>query len=197
MKNLSFLFPALALLATSSWAQAQQFVVRSADDDSRTYSGELGEPFDDFLLGITVQHASFSALDEPGEYYLEVPDVGRSVNFRIANDVYDGELRNAMLSLYAWRSGIDIEFEWHGIEFKHAAGHLNDGLLDYIDNQRGVHKDGVGGWYDAGDYGKYLPTAASAVCAVLTAWELFQDCDVQRPGGMKGRSVSQSPSTWT
>lgn len=175
MKNLCLLLTALATLAVSSWARAQEFVVHRSDDDSRAFWGELGEEFDEIVLGITVQHADFSAFDEPGEYYLEVPGVGRSVDFHIGEDVYDGELVNAMLGFYGWRSGIDIEFERQGVVYAHAAGHLNDALLDYIDDQTGVMKDGVGGWYDAGDYGKYLPTAASAVCAMLTAWEMFED----------------------
>ena len=52
---------------------------------------------------------------------------------------------------------------------------MNDALLDYVDGQLGVRKDGSGGWYDAGDYGKYLPTASVTVNTMLAAWELFSD----------------------
>jgi len=80
-----------------------------------------------------------------------------------------------MLGFYGWRSGIDIAFEHDGRQYRHTAGHLDDGLLDYIDDQQGVVKDGTGGWYDAGDYGKYLPTASVSVNSMLSAWEQFGD----------------------
>jgi endoglucanase len=147
--------------------------VRRAADGSVAYTGSLGDAFTDADSQLPVQAADFSSLREPGEYYVEVPGVGRSVTFRIGDDVYDGELANVMLGFYGWRSGIPIAFDYQGVHFEHAAGHLGDALLDYVDGQEGVRKDGTGGWYDAGDYGKYLPTASESVVTLLAAWELF------------------------
>lgn len=154
---------------------AQTFSVKRLSDDEPVLSGELSVETPDFVSQIPVQVADFSELNEPGEYYLDVDGVGRSVSFRIGKDVYDGELANVMLGFYGWRSGVDIDFERYGVTFSHAAGHTQDGLLDYVDGQKGVHKDGTGGWYDAGDYGKYLPTAAESVVTLLAAWEMFGD----------------------
>ena len=147
--------------------------MRRADDDSVAWSGTLSEERTDPGTSMVVKLADFSELSEPGEYYLEVDGAGRSVTFRIGEDVYDGELANVMLGFYGWRSGVDIAFDAHGVHYEHAAGHLDDGLLDYVDGQVGERKDGTGGWYDAGDYGKYLPTASISVNTLLLAWELF------------------------
>jgi len=149
--------------------------VRRVSDNAAVFQGELGATFSDWSTDVPVQLADFSALDEPGEYYVDVPSLGKSVSFRIASDAYDGELANVMLGFYGWRSGIDVAFERNGTRFSHAAGHLNDGLLDFVDGQVGKHKDGTGGWYDAGDYGKYLPTASESVVTMLAAWEMFSD----------------------
>lgn len=171
----SLVATALALLGSSRAALAQEFSVRNSSDDEVVLSGQLGAEQLDPGTGFKVRAADFSALSQPGEYYLEAEGIGRSVTFRIAPDVYDGELANVMLGFYGWRSGIDIAFERYGVRYEHAAGHLDDGLLDYVDGQVGVHKDGTGGWYDAGDYGKYLPTASESVGTLLVAWELFGD----------------------
>lgn len=165
----------LGVLTLSSWSWAQEFTVRRASDDSVAYTGELSAEMTDVSTSMPVKLANFSELVEPGEYYVDVPDVGRSVSFRIGADVYDGELATLMLGYYGWRSGIDVAFDFHGVHYEHAAAHLDDALLDYVDDQTGVRKDGTGGWYDAGDYGKYLPTAAVSVNTMLAAWELFSD----------------------
>lgn len=165
----------LWLLALPARSEAQEFSVRRVEDDAVVHTGTLSGEIADRDTPFKARLADFSELEEPGEYYVEVPDVGRSVSFRIAENVYDGELANLMLGFYGWRSGVDVSFERHGILFEHAAGHLNDALLDYVDDQSGVQKDGIGGWYDAGDYGKYLPTASETVATMLAAWELFAE----------------------
>jgi endoglucanase len=166
---------ALGALTLASAAGAQEFAVRRVTDEEAVLTGELGAEQVDSATAFKVKLADFSELTEPGEYYLDVDGLGRSVSFRVAPDVYDGELANVMLGFYGWRSGIDVAFERHGTKFEHAAGHLEDGLLDYVDGQVGQRQDGTGGWYDAGDYGKYLPTASESVVTMLAAWELFGD----------------------
>ncbi len=165
----------LAFLSSASVVHAQEFSVRRVDDDSVAWSGTLSEERTDPGTSMVVKLADFSELSEPGEYYLEIDGTRRSVTFRIGEDVYDGELANVMLGFYGWRSGVDIAFDAHGVHYEHAAGHLDDGLLDYVDGRVGERKDGTGGWYDAGDYGKYLPTASISVNTLLLAWELFGD----------------------
>jgi endoglucanase len=166
---------ALALLTLSQTSSAQTFTVHRTADDSIAFTGSLSDSALTDLSGFSVRFADFTALEEPGEYYLAVPEVGKSVSFRIGADVYDGEIATLMLGFYGWRSGIPIDFTHHGVHYQHAAGHLTDALLDYVDGQVGVSKDGAGGWYDAGDYGKYIPTAAESVNTMLAAWELFSE----------------------
>lgn len=166
---------ALSVLSLTHGVWAQDFTVRRVADDEPVLTGQLGSEQVDPTTAFNVQLADFSELNEPGEYYLDVDGVGRSVSFRVAPDVYDGELANVMLGFYGWRSGVDIAFERHGSAFAHAKGHLDDGLLDYVDGQVGVLQDGTGGWYDAGDYGKYLPTASESLASMLAAWELFSE----------------------
>lgn len=156
-------------------ALAQDFTVKRASNDEVVLQGSLSEDVIDPPTGLPVKFADFSELKEVGEYYVEVDGVGRSVAFPIDDCVYDAEFVNVMRAFYGWRSGIDISFEYQGQRFEHEAGHLDDALLDFIDDQEGVVKDGTGGWYDAGDFGKYMPTASVAVNSMLLGWELFSD----------------------
>jgi len=151
--------------------ESTEFSVRDWHDDTEVLTATLSDPVQD-RSGDLVRFADFSEISQPGIYYLEVPGTGRSVAFPIADDAYDAPFVTAMLGFYGWRSGIDVSLTHKGTTFSHAAGHLQDGFLDYL-GQPGEWKDGTGGWYDAGDYGKYVVNAAISVGPMLTAWEHF------------------------
>lgn len=174
LRPLSFA-SALVLGLATAHASAKPFEVRRVSDDAVVLTGELSAVPAASSTDAPAELADFSALTEPGEYYLDVPSVGKSVSFRVGDDVYDAELQTVMLGFYGWRSAVDVSFDYGGVHYGHAAGHANDGWLDYVEGQVGVRQDGTGGWYDAGDYGKYLPTAAESVGNMLAAWELFSD----------------------
>lgn len=149
------------------------FEIKSAKDDSSVFEGKLSaSASEDPETSDRLRFADFSELREPGEYYLAIEGVGRSLDFRIATDVYAEQFVTAMLGFYGWRSGVAVEFSHRGQVFKQGPGHLQDGLLDYW-GQPGVVRDGSHGWYDAGDYGKYTVNGAFTVGMMLQAWEMF------------------------
>ncbi len=138
-------------------------------------SGQLSEPFTDEDTGDTVRTADFSNWTRPGTYVIVVPGVGRSYSFRIADDAYDTLFKDAI-------SSYDLLARLAPPLWKAATARS----VLYTDHSKTV--DVSGGWPDAGDYGKYMPTAAATVGQLLAAWELFQDrlaavhLDVERPG---------------
>jgi endoglucanase len=158
--------PTVAKRATVLNTPSGSFIVRSRADDSEAFSGTLTSIGGDGL-------ADFTALEATGSFYLEVPGVGRSPDFVISADAYVEPYRTAMLGFYGWRSGVDVSFNYQGQSYVHAAGHTDDALLDFV-GQPGVIKDATGGWYDAGDYGKYIVNSAITMGALLKAWEDFE-----------------------
>jgi len=146
-------------------------VVRDADGMSVS-SGALTAPITDPDTNESVQIADFSTLTEPGTYHLEVDGVGRSVSFPIAGDVYRSAFETAMLGFYGWRCGTDVSFEYAGTQFGYPACHLQDAYTEPLGGT-GV-RDGIGGWHDAGDFGKYTVNSAFSVGVMLAAWEDYQ-----------------------
>jgi endoglucanase len=153
--------------------------VRAAGDDSVVWTCDLTGPMRDAATGATVYVGEFTVFDVPGSYYIAVPSLmvegrpARSATFRIGLDVFRDALTRAMLSMYGQRCGQAVNISLDGERWSHGACHLNDANLDYVTGTTSK-KPSVGGWHDAGDYGKYVTNGAFTVGMMLTAWEHFQ-----------------------
>ncbi len=123
------------------------------------------------------KQADFSAFVQPGTYKLSVAGVEDSAEFEINADVYSS-LHDAALKYYYFnRSSMALESTYAG-EWARAAGHS--------DEQVKVHASGAStqrpaltvlpsakGWYDAGDYGKYVVNSGISTYTLLAAYEHF------------------------
>lgn len=153
--------------------EATAFQVKTLDGDV-VFEGTASEEIRTRDTGERVRHADFSEVDEPGEYYVEVPGVGRSPDFRIGQDVFDEPLVATLLGLHGQRCGTAVEFEWNDATYSHGVCHEEEAGLDFVPGESGT-KDARGGWHDAGDYGRYTVNGAFAVAFVLKAFEDYPD----------------------
>ncbi len=154
-------------------SECEVFHVKDAVTDVTVYSGTVRGPVHQEDVGQDIWQADFSDFMETGEYYLEFERVGKSIKFRIADDVYNQAYYTAMRGFYLWRCGTAVEGKHNGEIFSHKLCHLTDGRLDYIGGV-GTRRDGAGGWHDAGDYGKYTVNAGVTMGVLFLAWEQYQ-----------------------
>lgn len=152
-------------------AAATHFEVKRALDDATVFKGELGPAVQDPDTGDSLQIADFSKLREPGSYYLNVPGVGRSWTFSIRPDVFSHAYYLAMRAFYGQRCGttVDLGSEFRG--YTHPACHLK-GEFHASSGKQG-ERDNIGGWHDAGDYGRYMVNSGITVGTLLWTWEIF------------------------
>jgi endoglucanase len=151
---------------------ASTFVIHRADggkkpeDDPVVFPdvpGDAGPALNASDSGEPEVHVvDFSDLNVPGEYYVAVDGVGTSEHFRIGSDVFVEPFHAAMLGMYGWRCGTAVSFDWQDQTFAHGACHLHD-------------DPALGGWHDAGDYGKYTNNGSFALGMMLLAWDHFRD----------------------
>ena len=129
--------------------------------------------------------------EENGAYYIEC-DGKKSYRFNIAgtakkNWLYDGMLSNALNYYYQNRSGIDVEAKYitsgDPTTLAHKGGHNPD--VAYIQTEwiKAYKGDGsdiqksngtldvTGGWYDAGDHGKYVLNGGISVWTLQNMYE--------------------------
>ncbi|MGO8788819.1 MAG: glycoside hydrolase family 9 protein [Terriglobia bacterium] len=152
-------------------APAATFVVKRASDNATIFKGKLSPAAPDTNSGDTLQAADFSSLRETGKYYLEVPGIGRSWTFSAGEDVFSRTFYLAARAFYGQRCGtaVDLGPEFPG--YTHAACHLH-GNFHTSAGKEGPRAN-VGGWHDAGDYGRYVVNSGITVGTLLWAWELF------------------------
>jgi len=153
-------------------APCSGFAVVRASDGTRVWAGNVFRSVRNDDTGEELVTADFSKLIEPGVYYLDVPGVGRSPEFRIAADIYNEPFRLVTRAMYLWRCGAAVRGLHGGDVFSHNACHLQDAWLDYVGGGH-VKKSSSGGWHDAGDYNKYVVNAGVTVGCMLRAWEDF------------------------
>ncbi len=126
--------------------------------------------------GDEVWHFDFSEVQTDGSYYvLDVEKNVRSYTFRIAEDVYNSVLKDAVRMLFYQRAGCEKKAKYAGDAWADAVdhlGHLQDGECRlYNDlNNSATERDLRGGWYDAGDFNKYTVWACNYVETLLMAY---------------------------
>jgi len=125
--------------------------------------------------GDKVMMGDFSSLTQPGRYYLVVDNSLISFPFEIKENLYNEALNAAIKSYYFQRVSMPIEEQYGGI-YKRAAGHLDLNCAYHLSTGKASgNLDSPGGWYDAGDYGKYIVNASVSVGQMLNLIEMFPD----------------------
>ncbi|MEU2628878.1 glycoside hydrolase family 9 protein [Kitasatospora sp. NPDC007106] len=119
----------------------------------------------------------FTAYGTAGTGYTLVVDGRASHPFDISAALYDGLRADSMSFFYQQRSGIPIDASLAGAAWARPAGHLgvapNKGDTS-VPCQAGVcdyNLDVRGGWYDAGDQGKYVVNGGIATWQLVNSFE--------------------------
>lgn len=120
--------------------------------------------------------ADFSTVTETGNYYILTSEGMQSPVFRIAPDVYQ-ELTDALVKFFYYqRCGCELTDA--GL-LSHKACHDWEANVYDADEKKVGTMDAIGGWHDAGDYGRYILPQAAAVYELMSAYaknpEIFGD----------------------
>lgn len=163
----------------------------------------------DKASGDHVHIARFTALTRPGRYRLRV-DGAESGRFRVARDIYAPLARDALNFFYQQRAGTPIAAQWAGARWARAAGHPHEVASCFSGlDQRGNRWPGcsytldvTGGWYDAGDHGKYVVNAGISAWTLQNLYEtrlarhLFADGQARLPEAGNGRDDLLDEARW-
>ncbi|MDE5583484.1 MAG: glycoside hydrolase family 9 protein [Ruminococcus sp.] len=173
------------------------FELVDATSGTVVYTGTTSAATADADSGDTVCTLDFTEYTNPGRYYLQIKGHDwRSFEFNIGDNIYSDDshnlLTNSINYFYQNRSGIDIEDKYctsggedgKGTGMGHEGGHKTDTASiqkiwknEYSSKEEatGTYKSGTltanGGWYDAGDHGKYVVNGGIAVWTLQNMYE--------------------------
>lgn len=137
---------------------------------------------EDRAAGERVHTIDFSSFKTEGKGYVLKAGGGESLPFDIAKDVYHQMKYDALAYFYHNRSGIEIKADLVGAEWARPAGHPGDTKVpcgkDFQAGQKDLacdySLDVSGGWYDAGDHGKYVVNGGISVWTMLNQYETLK-----------------------
>ena len=140
---------------------------------SRLASGRTRVFGEDKDAGELVHQIDFSNYRQPGHSLKLRVDKGESDPFEIERDIYKRLKYDAFGFFYQQRSGIDIAMPYaRDAKWAHPAGHMSDKKVSCASNAPCNYTlDVSGGWYDAGDHGKYVVNGGIAVWTLLNLYE--------------------------
>jgi endoglucanase len=138
--------------------------------------------------GLSVHELRFDGFRGTGRGYVLRADGDASYPFDVSPNVYRRLRTDSLFVYYTQRSGVAIEATVAGAEYARAAGHVGvlpnlgddevpcqapeSSLLAYGEAWTCNYTlDVTGGWYDAGDHGKYVVNGGISTAELLSTYE--------------------------
>lgn len=159
--------------------QGGAFQVTTADGKRVVFSGKLSEPRTNTISGKIARTADFSALRATGTFVVNVPGMGKSYPFAIRPAVHREVATGALKGFYFQRMSTDLPEKFAG-QWHHPAGHPDNQVLIHPSAASATRPAGSTisspwGWYDAGDYNKYIVNSGISMGTLLSLYEDFPD----------------------
>jgi endoglucanase len=176
LNQLGFL-PGADKVAVVPDGATRDFSIVRAGSDTVVQSGTLGPAANAPESGDTVRLAHFASLKTPGRYQLRVAGLPDSPPFEISASAYKAVNAAALKAYYFNRAGIALDAAHAGI-YARAAGHPDTQVLIHASAASPARPAGSvisspKGWYDAGDYNKYIVNSGISTYTLLAAYEDF------------------------
>jgi len=170
-------YPNQNKIAIAEGLTADSFYVVSSDKADTLYRAKLGKATRWNYSGEMAQVADFTPFDSVGGTYYVTADSAYSFSFTIAPQVHRGVAKGLLKSFYYNRASCAITGTV-GANWTRAEGHPDnvvyiDATAATTDRPTGTIISSPKGWYDAGDYNKYVVNAGITTYTLLSLYEHF------------------------
>ena len=124
--------------------------------------------------GQNVQLVDFSELNVPGTYSIKVGGQELRKDLKIAANTYEDVTKASLKWYYYQRASMALEETYAG-QWKRAAGHTNASVQLHNSTGESGSINSSKGWYDAGDYGRYIVNSGITTYTLLSLFEHFPE----------------------
>jgi endoglucanase len=124
-----------------------------------------------------VKVADFSDITSEGEYKITVSGCTDSYNFKIYNNVNTELAKASIKAFYFNRASMALDQQYAG-KWARPAGHPDTSVLVHNSAASSTRPTGTkisapGGWYDAGDYNKYIVNSGITTYTLMASYNAF------------------------
>ncbi len=152
----------------------QSFEIVDVNSGKSVFEGTFSEVKNWELAGELARVGDFSSFNQEGSYVIYIPSIGYSYPFDIDKNIYQEVFSASVKSYYYQRAGASLKKE-HAGQWSRALGHPDDSVIFHPSSGRTGITASAGGWYDAGDYGKYVVNGAVSLGQMLNLYEQYPE----------------------
>lgn len=167
--------PKLAIV--SGGGDTESFQILDEQTGDTVLSGDLGPAETWAPANAPARIADFSQLSNPGDYEFSLPASDNRVSFTVSDQPFEALNRASIKGYYLNRASIAIESDYAGV-YARPLAHPDEQVLIHSSAASGSRSAGdqisaPKGWYDAGDFGKYVVNSGISTYTLLAAYEHF------------------------
>ena len=197
-------YPNAPKIAAISDHKADIFFITSPDLTDTLYNGNTSGPKSAEYSPAETWLADFSEFNLTGNYVITVPGLGYSWPFEISNSIHSELAQSSLKSYYFQRMSTPLPYEYAG-PWSRPAGHPDTSVLVHASAATDLRPEGTlisapKGWYDAGDYNKYVVNSGITMGTMFSAWEDFpsyySEMDINIPESGQGLPDILSELLW-
>jgi endoglucanase len=177
LNQLGFYSSAPKIAVLTAPTNATKFHVVNLASKDTVYTGSLSETIQSKYSSTQTHIADFSAYTKPGNYIIQVDTLAPSYPFSIGFNSNHSAAVGLLKGYYFIRSSIPLEKKYAG-KWARPAGHPDTAVLIHSSAASQQRPEGTiistpGGWYDAGDYNKYVVNSGISTGTLLSSYEDF------------------------
>jgi len=153
------------------------FMIKSVTSGEVVFKSKLSAPHKSEFSPKVTRIADFSALTKPGTYEMSLPGKGDSYTFEIKPKVFTNLTKALIQGYYFQRMSTPLVPKYAG-KWSRAEGHPDKQVIVHPAAASANRPSGTiiscpGGWYDAGDYNKYIVNSGITMGTLLSLYEDF------------------------
>jgi len=157
--------------------EAKSFFITSTNIRDTLFKGALASEMQSRNSSTKTRIADFTGFHRAGSYVLVVPGLGHSYVFDIRENVNHPGAVAGLKGYYYQRVSMPLEAKYAG-KWHRSAGHPDNVVIVHPsaaskERPAGTKISSPGGWYDAGDYNKYIVNSGITMGTLLSAYEDF------------------------
>jgi Glycosyl hydrolase family 9./N-terminal ig-like domain of cellulase. len=177
LNQLGFYPNASKVAVVTGSISTNNFYITSTNLRDTLFKGQLSTERKSAYSNTVTKIADFSPLQKRGSFVVLIPGIGHSYVFEVDDHVHQNVAIASLKGFYYQRVSMSLEERYAG-KWHRSAGHPDDIVFIHPSAASKARPAGTviscpGGWYDAGDYNKYIVNSGISMGTLLSAYEDF------------------------